>query len=76
MPSYLIPISIMATVVSVSAIFAVVMDRFRNPMTDMAVLIGGISPWVAMAGMYRWLPSSGYILAVGLFGSGDLFSLA
>lgn len=73
---YLIPVLISATLVSAAAVRATALDRFRNPVTDALVVVGGLLPWLAVAVMCRWLPYSGYPIAAGLYGSGALFLCA
>lgn len=73
MLTYLFTICTMATLVSTAAAYTVVVDRFQNPFTGSVVVVGGVLPWITIAGIFGWLPSWDYLMTAGLFGSGTLF---
>lgn len=76
MKSELVPIFITASSMSFLAIRAVKADRFRDPVTDAVVLLGGLMPWFTIGLQFGWLPECLPIYAaavVGLWGSGLLF---
>lgn len=74
-----IPIYITTASITLLAGRAVMADRFRNPITDMGVIVGGIMPWIAVAVKYDCLPGSEYffradfLLVSGVFGNVPLF---
>ncbi|MES2923238.1 MAG: hypothetical protein V4819_16905 [Verrucomicrobiota bacterium] len=68
-----IPIFITAASMSLLAGRAVVADRFKNRITDMGVIVGGVLPWITIGMWQGWLPGSDYFFILGVLGSGPLF---
>lgn len=66
-------ILITAASISLLAYRAVAADRFKNWLTDICVIVGGILPWILVAIRLGWPPYSGYLLFVSVFGSTPLF---
>jgi hypothetical protein len=74
-----VPVFITAASMTFLSIRAVVADRFRNPITNTFVLLGGIMPWFTIALFSGWLPESRIVPFLGLgglFGSGPIFFAA
>ncbi len=68
-----VPIFLTAAAVTFAAIYAVAVDRFRNPVTGTLVLIAGFLPWIMVSMILDSLPQGGVLGILGLFGSGPLF---
>ncbi len=71
-----IPIFITAGSMTLLAVRALVADRFRNPITDWLVLLGGILPWFTVVWLFDGWPESvvlPFAGVAGLFLSGPIF---
>jgi len=66
------PIFITAASISLLAGRAVVADRFKNPITDLGVIVGGILPWIVIRLWWGY----GFAVIPVIFGSGPLFFAA
>ena len=60
------------TIASVSSIFAVTMDRFRNKWAGVFSLAGGAMPLLFLATWKQWIPPFTALSTVGLLASGPL----
>ncbi|RYD49967.1 MAG: hypothetical protein EOP83_24565 [Verrucomicrobiaceae bacterium] len=67
-------ILITAAFTSFFACRAVAADRFKNPVTDICVIVGGILPWLLVAMWLGWPRYSGFLLFLSVFVSLPLFS--
>ena len=63
-------------IASAAAIVAVAINRLRKVAAGIFALAGGIVPWLFLAMMKGWIPSSSLLSVVGIFGGGPLFLVA
>ncbi|MEO5916171.1 MAG: hypothetical protein ABIS50_18180 [Luteolibacter sp.] len=68
------PILLSAGMMSVAAIYAVTVDRFRNRRASTMALAGGVMPWVVIASLLGWLPAQYVLWPFALYGGLLLFA--
>ena len=63
-------------IASAAAIVADAINRLRKVAAGIFALAGGVVPWLFLAMLHEWIPSSTLLSVIGIFGSGPLFLVA